>query len=210
MRLLESAPERYDRGIRLLSRGRIDRVWRRVAELATAAGPRVLDLGCGTGAVALSCAARGADVLAFDRDAGMLDVARAKPTPQPGSVRWRQLAVGELEGVVAPGSLDAFVSCLTFSELSVDERRYALRVARRGLRSGGVVVLADEVAPPGMLGRALHAVTRAPWAGLAYVLTQTTTHPVDDLSGALREAGFRSVTEERPWPTFAVVWGMQP
>lgn len=47
MRLLESAPERYDFGIRLLSLGHIDRVYRRVAELVR--GHDVLDLGCGTG-----------------------------------------------------------------------------------------------------------------------------------------------------------------
>lgn len=47
MRLLESAPERYDLGIHLLSLGQINRVYDRVAELVH--GPNVLDLGCGTG-----------------------------------------------------------------------------------------------------------------------------------------------------------------
>lgn len=51
MRVLESAPERYDFGICLLSLGHIDRIYNRVAELAR--GPDVLDLGCGTGNLAL-------------------------------------------------------------------------------------------------------------------------------------------------------------
>ena len=51
MRLLERAVDRYDTGIQLLSLGRIQRVYDRVAELAR--GPEVLDLGCGTGAVAV-------------------------------------------------------------------------------------------------------------------------------------------------------------
>jgi hypothetical protein len=38
MRVLESAPERYDRGIRLLSRGRIAAVYARIAALAAAPG----------------------------------------------------------------------------------------------------------------------------------------------------------------------------
>jgi demethylmenaquinone methyltransferase/2-methoxy-6-polyprenyl-1,4-benzoquinol methylase len=210
MRVLESTPERYDRGVRLLSRGRIDAVWRRIAELAAEAGPRVLDLGCGTGGVALACATLSAQVLAVDRDAGMLEVARAKPVPQGGAIEWRQLAVGELEDVVAPGSLDAFVSCLAFSELSGDERRYALRMARSALRVGGVVVIADEVAPRGALRRAWHTVARAPRAGLAYALTQTTTRAIDDLAEPLRSAGFDAVREERPWPAFAIVRGVQP
>ena len=43
MRLLESAPERYDLGIRLLTLGQIDSVYARVARLLR--GPDVLDLG---------------------------------------------------------------------------------------------------------------------------------------------------------------------
>ncbi len=99
MKLLESTPERYDRGIRLLSRGRIDEVCAAIAEAAVAPGARVLDIGCGTGNVALACAARGAHVSAIDLDAGMLEVARAKPVPgaMGGRVEWIQLGVAELE-----------------------------------------------------------------------------------------------------------------
>ncbi len=70
MKVLESTPERYDRGIRLLSRGRIDDVCRRVAALASGPGRRVLDIGCGTGAVSLACAALGVRVIAIDSNAG--------------------------------------------------------------------------------------------------------------------------------------------
>ena len=55
MKLLESAPERYDRGIRMLTRGRIGEVYERIAQLVAAPGKRVLDIGCDTGGVALAC-----------------------------------------------------------------------------------------------------------------------------------------------------------
>ncbi len=61
MRLLESAPRRYDFGIRLLSLGRIGRVQERMAE-QVGDGDRVLDIGCGTGSLALRCAGRAARV----------------------------------------------------------------------------------------------------------------------------------------------------
>jgi ubiquinone/menaquinone biosynthesis C-methylase UbiE len=51
MKVLESAPERYDRGMRLLTLGRLERVHRDIAAWVSA-GDRVLDLGCGTGALA--------------------------------------------------------------------------------------------------------------------------------------------------------------
>jgi 2-polyprenyl-3-methyl-5-hydroxy-6-metoxy-1,4-benzoquinol methylase len=70
-------PERYDRGVELLSRGRIGDVYSRMAVLAASPGKHVLDLGCGTGGVALPCAARGAHVVAIDSNAGMLEIAGA-------------------------------------------------------------------------------------------------------------------------------------
>ncbi len=60
MKFLESAPERYDLGIRMLTGGRIAEAYERIAALAAAPGKRILDIGCGTGGVSLACAARGA------------------------------------------------------------------------------------------------------------------------------------------------------
>ncbi|MGD8605677.1 MAG: methyltransferase domain-containing protein, partial [Myxococcales bacterium] len=79
MKLLESAPERYDRGLRLLSAGRIQEVYEAIADRVAAPGRRILDMGTGTGSVALACAARGAKVVAIDINAQMLEIARAKP-----------------------------------------------------------------------------------------------------------------------------------
>ena len=59
MRLLESAPERYDLGIRLLTLGQIDSVYARVARLLR--GPDVLDLGCGYGPAGIAAATAAAN-----------------------------------------------------------------------------------------------------------------------------------------------------
>jgi ubiquinone/menaquinone biosynthesis C-methylase UbiE len=211
MKVLESGPERYDRGIRMLSGGRIDDVYRRIAEIAAGPGRRVLDVGCGTGGVALACAARGAVVTAVDENAGMLEVARAKPVAGGGSVEWLELGVAEIVDRVPEGSLDAVVSCLVFSELSPDERRYALRTARSRLRPGGELVIGDEVDPRTTAGRFWHRLKRAPVAALTYALTQATTRPVEDLAGLVREARFERVTEERRWSdTFLIVHAVRP
>lgn len=212
MKVLESAPERYDRGIRMLSGGRIDDVYRRIAERAvTAPGQRVLDLGCGTGGVALACAARGARVTGVDIDAGMLDVARAKPVPEGGRVEWVQVGVAEVEDRVAARSQDAVVSCLAMSELSDDEQDYALRTAFDRLVPGGRVVVADEVVPEGRWQRAAYRLRKLPRLALTYVLTQTTTRPVRDLVARVRRAGFVDVTEARLWSgELALVSGVRP
>lgn len=210
MKVLESTPERYDRGIRLLSRGRIDAVYRRIAELAAAPGRRVLDIGCGTGGVALACAARGAQVLGIDLDAGMLEVARGRPVPSEGRVRWTLAGAAEIDDLVEEASQDAVVSCLAFSEMSEAEQDDALRRARSRLVPGGCLVIADEAPPRGVYG-ALHRLARWPLVALTYVLTQATTHPVRDLAGRVRGAGFEDVREERLWGgSFVLVRGRAP
>ena len=67
MRILESAPRRYDLGMRLLTLGRLEGAYDRLASQVEA-GQDVLDLGCGTGALALRAARRGARVKAVDVD----------------------------------------------------------------------------------------------------------------------------------------------
>ncbi len=200
MKVLESTPERYDRGIRLLSRGRIDEVYDRIA--ARVAGPRrrVLDIGCGTGGVSLACAARGADVVAIDSNAEMLEVARHKPVPPGGGrIEWLQLDAAEVEDRVPAASLDAVVSCLVFSELSPEAQAYALRAAFSRLKPDGAIVIADEIAAGGALRRAWRRLLRLPLVSLTYLLTQTTTRPVDGLAARVRAAGFVNVEETRLW-----------
>ena len=189
MKVLESSPERYDHGIRMLSRGRIGDAYER-----------------GTGGAALACAARGAHVVGVDIDAGMLEVARAKPIPAGGSVVWIEAGVGEIEDHIAAGTLDAAVSCLAFSELSAEEQRYTLDVVRSRLVPGGTLVLADEVAPRSGLRRSLYHLRRLPRTAVTWLLTQTSTRPVGDLAALVTAAGFERVEQTRLWSdTFLIV-----
>jgi len=199
MKLLESAPERYDAGIRRLSRGRIDGIYERIATLAAAEGRRILDIGCGTGGVTLACAARGAEVVGIDANAGMLEVARRKLADRApaGSVELLELGAMEIEDRFAQASFDAIVSCLVMSELLPEERRYVLETARSHLVPDGLLVIADEVVPRTRWRRIRHALTRWPSAALTYLSTQQTTRPVPDLAPAVSAAGFADVDEQR-------------
>jgi len=208
MKVLESAPERYDRGIRILSSGRIGNAYGRIADLAAAPGRRVLDIGCGTGGVSLACAARGATVTGIDVNAGMLEVARTKAIPPSGHVEFVELGAAEIEDRFAEGSFDAVVSCLVMSEMSPDEQDYTLRVAHTCLVPGGTIVIADETVPDRGLSRLTWRLKRLPIVVAAYLLTQTTTRPVRDLCRRVRAAGFCDVEEERMWSgSFLVVHG---
>ena len=79
-------------------------------------GVRVLDAGCGTGALALDAARRGAHVVAIDLSPSLVNVARDRvavlqgTAPLAGSIDWRSgdmldPALGEFDHVVAMDSL---------------------------------------------------------------------------------------------------------
>jgi ubiquinone/menaquinone biosynthesis C-methylase UbiE len=198
MRLLESAPRRYDLGIRLLSLGRSERVRVRMAELMEA-GERVLDVGCGTGSLALRCAERGGRVTGIDISPRMLDVAREKIAAAGlgDRVELREMSAIDLDETFPEESFDVVMSSLVFSELSEDEQRFVLRECHRMLPRGGRLMVADEVVPRTWPLRILGRAMRLPLVVLTYVLTQTTTGAVVDLEEMITDAGFTIRAVER-------------
>lgn len=194
MRVLESAPRRYDLGIRLLTFGRVDRAYERLVGQVEP-GQRVLDLGCGTGALAVRAARRGATVKGIDINPEMLAIARRRVEEEQleERVELAEQGVAELDEE-AEGSYDAVTSGLCFSELSDDELRYTLDQVARLLKPGGLLLVADEVRPRHLLTRALRSLLRAPLALITYVITQQTTHAVRALPERLAAAGLSLVS----------------
>ncbi len=74
-------------------------------------GLRILDAGCGTGALAVEAARRGAHVVAIDVSASLVDIARDRaPNDMSGSIDWRagdmmSPDLGDFDHVVAMDSL---------------------------------------------------------------------------------------------------------
>jgi ubiquinone/menaquinone biosynthesis C-methylase UbiE len=199
MKVLESAPARYDRGMQILTLGRLARVHRdiaaRVPSLAASREARVLDLGCGTGALAVRLGRQGCHVTGTDISPAMLAQAarRVRAEGLEERVTLRELGIAELDTAFADASFEAVTATLLFSELSPDERDYALAQARRVLVPGGRLLVADEVRPGSALGRVAAALLRLPTALLAYLLTQQTTRPVGGLRTAMERHGFELV-----------------
>jgi len=189
MRILESAPSRYDQGLRILTLGRLDQVYARLASHVEQ-GQRVLDLGCGTGALTLRAAHRGARVKGIDVNAQMLEIARARTEEAKlaGRVELCEMGVAELENEAAE-CYDVVMSGLCFSELTEDELGYALKEVRRILKPGGILLVADEVRPGSVWKRIVSSLMRVPLAVIAYLVTQTTTKAVEDLPQRAEEAG---------------------
>ena len=198
MKILESQPQRYDRGIALLSLGAARRTQQRLVAQNVHADMQVLEIGCGTGSLALLAARAGAHVQGFDVAPGMLEVARRKIEAErlDDRIELLEMGVAGMDGF-ADESFDLVMATLVFSELSSDEQRYALTQAHRVLRPGGRLALADEARPEARAQRLLHGLVRFCLLIVTFALTQTTTRAVEGLAEQVARAGFQIETQER-------------
>ena len=190
MKVLESSPSRYDRGINLITLGRMGEVYDRLASHIKN-GWKVLDIGCGTGAMTLRAAHNGARVVGIDVNPQMLEIAskRLQEMSLSGSVELREQGVAEFSSE-PPAQYDAATCSLVFSELTEDERVYTLRELRRLLKPGGLLLIASETRPSQFFKRMLYWLMRIPMVMLTYILTQTGTSAVNNLTAMVGEAGF--------------------
>ena len=76
MKILESAPDRYDAGIRILTLGGMDKAYDRLVSKVTK-GQTILDIGCGTGVNIEPLVESGLNVTGIDPSPYMLDIAAA-------------------------------------------------------------------------------------------------------------------------------------
>lgn len=193
MKWLETSPGDYDRGIRLLTLGRIAAIKQEIAEKHVHAGDRVLEIGCGTGTLAMMMARRGAEVIGIDVSPTMLARAEEKIAAEglDDQITLHRMNASDIYPHFEERSFDVVVSTLVFSELNEMEQRYVLAAVRRLLKPGGRLVLADEVVPEGFWSRLMFYVVRLPLVLLTWLLTRTTTTALRDINQHLMEAGLR-------------------
>lgn len=95
-------------------------------------GMRVLDLACGDGRHSLAAAARGADIVALDRDAAALEQGRAAAESRGLQIDWRQVDLAS-----DWPALDPFDAILVFNYLD----RGRMSSIREALVPGGVLLM---------------------------------------------------------------------
>ena len=151
-RMFDGIAGRYDLLNRVLSLGQ-DRRWRRraVGELAPQAGERYLDVGCGTGDVALEVLRQCPDarVTGLDPSRGMLALAQRKAGGAVGYVVGDALALPFADGVFAGVAM-------AFCFRNVVDRLGAAQEMRRVTAPGGRVVVLELTVPEKRLARFGH------------------------------------------------------
>jgi len=189
MKILESAPGRYDRGIYILTLGRLEKVYNRLISRIKK-GQTILDLGCGTGTLTLRAAQKGAKVKGIDINPQMLEIAQKRAIKKNliQNIELCEMGVAEL-GSEESKSYDVVMSGLCFSELSEDELIFTLKEIKRILKPGGFLLIADEVRPKNILKRILNGIVKFPLVIITYIITQTTIHSTENLPEKIKESG---------------------
>lgn len=110
-------------------------------------GQSVLDVGCGTGTLALSVAAAcpGVNTVGLDADPDILRIAAEKATRAGSAVRFDQGLATALP--YADGSFDHVFSSLMLHHLTAEERRGTLAEVVRVLKASGQFHLVDWCKP---------------------------------------------------------------
>jgi ubiquinone/menaquinone biosynthesis C-methylase UbiE len=161
------------------------------------AGTRIADVGTGTGtfALALAAAAPQAEVIAIDGDPEVLALAKAKPGA--AAVAWKRGLAGELP--LADGSCERLTMSLLLHHLDADGKHAALAEARRALRPGGRLHVADW-------GRPQDPLMRCALFALALIdgFDGIRDHAAGRLPGFVEAAGFGPV---RRHDRLRTAWG---
>jgi len=192
MKWLERRPADYDRGIRMLTLGRLEAMQHQIVETLIHEGTRVLEIGCGTGALTVAMAKAGAKVSAIDISPGMLAEAakRIENDDVEGRIDLQRMDAVMIDELFNPQSFDLIVSSLALSEMTERGRRHILRAARNLLTPDGKLAVLDEAKPASMRDRLLFTIVRAPLRLLTWLLTRTATQPLVNFEGVLSNSGF--------------------
>ena len=141
----------YDTGVRLTMR---EKLWRPlIVDAVTDAMPStVVDIGCGTGSLSIPIAGQlpKTRVVGVDGDPEVLDIARGKPGAE--AVEWTEGLAGSLP--IGDGTADVVVTSLVLHHLPLATKRELLVDARRILRPGGRLIVADWAAPQDVVASA--------------------------------------------------------
>jgi len=191
------APTRFYDQVVALTR---ERLWRAAAAMYVAPRPDdvIVDVGCGTGSLALLLAhvEPRARIVGLDPDPDVLAVARRKAHAAHAAVRWLAGMGDGLVDSLGAGSVNTVVSSLVLHQCPVPVKRAVLESMAAVLRPGGKLVIAD------------YGLQRTRLMRLAFRIVQLAdgkedTQPNADgaLPGLISDAGFRDVREAEVVPT---------
>ncbi|MFX0000377.1 MAG: methyltransferase domain-containing protein [Candidatus Hodarchaeota archaeon] len=147
MRKLELEPESYESKFTALTKGANKEINDWILERVNTQ-EKILEVGCGTGILAVKMALKGNDVIAIDKNQRMITTAMKNyPSESDIKLLYQIGTVNDLP--VEDGSKDLIVSTFMLSELKPFEQQIFLRNAWKALKPNGRMIIAAEFIPSG-------------------------------------------------------------
>jgi ubiquinone/menaquinone biosynthesis C-methylase UbiE len=212
MVFVEHAPERYDWAAKVMTFGRLDQIKDLIAAQVNP-GDKVLDIGCGTGTLALRCIERGAHVTGLDSSEFMLGEAVQRVTAaghEQSFVAVRD-SVTQLHKHFGDETFDMVTATMCLGEFPGAYLGYVLRDCARILRPGGALLVGDECWPRSRAARTLYRLAMTLFWIPQFLLLRRPLFPIRDLDGTITRAGF-TVTDGRSFKgtSFRLVRALRP
>lgn len=194
MRWLETRPESYERGLRILTLNRIHSFRTRIAEEYVDSDTRVLEIGCGTGVLSELMAGRGGNITGIDISSAMLSEAKARigETALAERTRFILMDAMRIGDLADEEGFDLIVCALMFSELNDIQQRRVLAMCAQLLSPDGKLLILDEVIPAQTVKKSIYFLVRLPLQFLTWLLTRTSTTPLRSFETVLVESGYRA------------------
>jgi ubiquinone/menaquinone biosynthesis C-methylase UbiE len=175
----------YDLGSKLLTFGRDKAIRTKALELAAIRpGEKVLDVGCGTGTLAIAArdvTGEAGEVHGIDPSPEMIEVAQKKAARSGRNVRFQ---AGVIEALPYPeGEFDLVLSTLMLHHLPEDLKKKGFAEVLRVLKPGGRFLAVD-------FGSSTHSFLGHLLAALGHRHGHVNA---ENLAAALRESGFEDV-----------------
>jgi len=198
---LASLTKYYDRWMNLITGGQDKRI--RDAVLGRIEpGDVVLDVGCGTGTLAIKAAQKGAQVIGIDQSPAMLKLAREKAlylssrTSAQTSAMEVDFRIAQAQSLDLDEKFNVVTVTFTLSEISPDEAEMVVADLAEYLKPGGKMIVADEARPTKALQRMVSGLQRAIVALLTFIAIEERPTRLHDLRALLEAAGL-IVTDEQ-------------
>jgi SAM-dependent methyltransferase len=194
----------YDGLVWIMSLGRIQTVRSRILDNSTIkTGDRVLDVGCGTGGLAIqakSVVGPEGSVYGIDASAGMIGIAQQKSKDAGVDVNFQP---GLIERIPFPDHhFDVVMNSLVMHHLPSELQVSAAREMQRVLKPGGVIYIVDMEATPGNFWQRIGDLAIGMHGGHKHM-----DSAVQGFQPLLESAGFRDISSSKLDRQFAFIRG---
>jgi len=198
MKALEKKAEKYDRGIRILTFGKLPKIKQEITENYIQLNDKLLDIGMGTGTFTILCAKRGARVTGIDFSDKMLKVAQEniKKENLQEKIQIIKMPIINLDKQFNDKSFDKITAILCFSELYSKEQDFALDQIFRILKDDGQFILVDEVKPKNFGKKLIYFIIRIPIAFINFLKAHISTKRLKNLEEKLEDHKFKIIEQK--------------